>query len=131
MSQSRGNTNVLIQHRAMGQTLADSARAAGMSLSTAQRRVGEPAVRTAIFDAQADLAREAAGRVHDLRRLALDRVSEILTNAEDTSIVLRAAELVLRHASTADNTWVVTELDFLSKDIAAVRQVIEKVVHGG
>lgn len=123
MSQRKGNISALIAHIAVGQTLAQSAAAAGMSVKTAQRRLHEPQVRTAITAAQADLTRHDLARFRGLRDQAMDRVSQILANdGAGWSAHLRAAELILRHAAAADNAWVVDEIAAQAHDIALLQE---------
>lgn len=123
MSARKGNLATFIAHMAVGQTLAQSAAAAGMSLKTAQRRMQEPEIRTAITAAQADLTRHALARLRDLRDQAMDRVSQVLADGEaGWPAHLRAAELVLRHATAADSAWVVDQVAAQAQDIALLQQ---------
>jgi hypothetical protein len=94
-----------------------------MSVKTAQRRLHEPQVRTAITAAQADLTRHDLARFRGLRDQAMDRVSQILANdGAGWSAHLRAAELILRHAAAADNAWVVDEIAAQAHDIALLQE---------
>ena len=105
MGHKHGDLATLVAHVALGQPLAAAARAAGMSLSTAQRRLRDPAVQVSVTEAQLDSVRQTLGRFRDLRNQALDRLGECLTAGGDAAVVLRAAELVLRHATAADSAW--------------------------
>lgn len=122
MTQRKGNLPTFIAHMAVGQTMAQSATAAGMSIKTAQRRLREPQVRTAITEAQADLTRHALARLRDLRDQAMDRVSQVLADNEaGWSAHLRAAELTMRHAAAADSAWVVDQIAAQASDIALLQ----------
>jgi len=105
MSPSHGSIHRLVAAIAAGESLTVAARAAGMSVSTVQRRLREPAVLAAVVDAQADLTREAVGQLREMRSRAMARTSEILETDSNPNVVLRAAELVLRHAAAADTAW--------------------------
>ena len=126
MSARKGNLPAFVSHMAMGQTLAQSARAAGMSVKTAQRRLQEHQIRSAITEAQADLTRHALTRLRDLRDQAMDRVSQVLAdNQAGWPAHLRAAELVMRHAAAADNAWVVDQVTAQARDIATLQEKFE------
>jgi hypothetical protein len=118
MGHKKGNLGVLVAHVAVGQPLATSARAAGMSLSTAQRRLSEPATQAAIAEAYADHSRQAAGRFRDLRAQAMDRLGEMLAGSHRPEVVLRAIEVALRHSAVSDNAWVVETLVAQSATLA-------------
>lgn len=122
MSQRKGNLSTFVAHMAMGQTMARSAAAAGMSIKTAQRRLQEPEVRAAITEAQADLTRHSLARYRDLRDQAMDRVSQVLADNEaGWRAHLRAAELVMRHAAASDSAWVVDQISQQARDIALLQ----------
>lgn len=121
MGHKKGNLGVLIAHVAVGQPLATSARAAGMSLSTAQRRLREPATQAAIAEAYADHSRQTAGRFRDLRSQAMDRLGEILAGEHEPQVVLRAIEVALRHSAASDNAWVVEMLVAQSTALSEIK----------
>lgn len=102
MSGRKGNVPQLVVAIAEGRSIASAAASAGMSLSTAQRRMREPEVLDAIQEARVDLTRQALGRVRGLRDVALDRLVELLSGDLDPALTLRAVGLVLRHATAAD-----------------------------
>lgn len=123
MTARKGNLSTFIAHMAVGQTLAQSARAAGLSAKSAQRRMQEPHIRTAITEAQADLTRHALARLRDLRGQAMDRLSQVLADDDaGWTAHMRAAELVMRHAAAADNAWVIDQVASQAQDIAALAQ---------
>jgi hypothetical protein len=123
MNARKGNLATFVANRASGQTLAQSARAAGISVKTAQRRSAEPEVRAAIADAQADLTRHTFSRVRDLREVALDCLAEVLTSDEAApASKLQAANIVLRHAAAADEAWVVDQVVDQAWDIAELQE---------
>lgn len=127
MAHKKGDVAALIAHVAVGQPLAAAARAAGMSQSSAQRRLRDPAVQTAITEAQADLVRQAVGRFRDLRNQALDRLSEYLAGGSEPPVVLRAAELVLRHATAADTAWVYERVAQQQAAVAEVEAALDEL----
>lgn len=102
MAGRTGSVPELVVAIAAGEPLAAAAAAAGMSVSTAQRRLREQPVVDAVQEARLDLTRQALGRVRALRDVALDRVGEVLAGDDGPAFTLRAAELVLRHAAAAD-----------------------------
>jgi uncharacterized protein involved in type VI secretion and phage assembly len=128
MGRKKGDLATLIAHVAVGQPLAASARAAGMSLSTAQRRLREPATQAAIAEAYADHTRQTAGRFRDLRTQALDRLGEYLAGAGDPKVVLRAAELALRYSAASDNAWVV---EMVTAQLSAVEEAFQRLEEDG
>lgn len=127
MGYKKGDVGALIAHVAVGQPLAAAARAAGMSQSSAQRRLRDPAVQAALAEAQTDLVRQAVGRFRDLRNQALDRLSEYLAGGSEPAIVLRAAELVLRHATAADTAWVYERVAQHEATVAEVAAALEEL----
>jgi hypothetical protein len=127
MPTNKGNTGVLVAHLAIGQTIAQAARAAGMSEKTARRRLGAPSVRAAVQEAQADLTRHALARLRDLRNQGLDVVSEVLASDDEPSALrLRAADLVLRHATAVDNAWLIEQVTAQSADIVRLQEALER-----
>lgn len=89
-----GDEAALVAAAAAGRPLAQVAAAAGVSLSTAQRRLRDPEVALAVAAARGELRRQAVARMVDLRANALNRVEAIL-ELGDPALVLRAAALVL------------------------------------
>jgi hypothetical protein len=117
MGKQTGNIAELIVAIASGQSHKEAAAAAGMSISSVQRRLREPQIAAAVEQALVDLTRQAQGRIRSLRGLALDRLTEILTSRGDPTHTLRAADLVLRNASAADNAWLHQRLAFLEQQL--------------
>src|SRR4051794_11518558 len=120
MGRKKGDLATLVAHIAVGQPLAASARAAGMSVSTAQRRLREPETQRQVVEAYADHTRVAAGRFKDLRTQALDRLGEYLAGASDPKVTLRAIELALRYSAASDDAWVV---EMVTAQYAAIEEV--------
>ena len=89
-----GDEAALVAAAAAGRPLAQVAAAAGVSVSTAQRRLRDPEVARAVAVARAAMRRQAVARMVDLRTSALDRVEVILDFAEP-ALALRAATLIL------------------------------------
>ncbi len=89
-----GDEAALVAAAAAGRTLAQVAAAAGVSMSTVQRRLRDPEVARAVAVARSELRRQAVARLVDLRASALNRVEAILELA-DPALALRAATLIL------------------------------------
>lgn len=92
----KGNIGVLVAAAADGRTLADVGAASGLSISSVQRRLREPAVASAVALARRDLQRQAVGRLASLRSEALDGLAALVQD-EDRPVRLRAIDLALRH----------------------------------
>ncbi len=122
MGRTKGNVEVLIASIGAGQSLTMSAQAAGMSESTARRRLRDPYVQAAVAEEYADARRQTTAVLRDMRALAMDRVTEILITTSDPPLVLRAAELVLRHASAADNGWLFEQVAAQASAIAELQE---------
>ncbi len=102
MSTSKGSIPELVAAVASGRSLEETARAAGLSVSSVQRRLRDPAVVEAVEQTRAAMTQQAAGRVANLRELAFDRIGRVLVETSDEALGLRACELVLRHAAAID-----------------------------
>jgi len=89
-----GDEAALVAAAAAGRPLAQVAAAAGVSMSTVQRRLRDPEVARAVAVARSELRRQAVARLVDLRASALNRVEAILELA-DPALALRAATLIL------------------------------------
>lgn len=113
-----GSVPELVVAIASGRSLSAAAAAAGMSVSTAQRRLRDQEVLDAVQEARVDLTRQALGRVRGLRDVALDRVAEVLAGGYGPAFTLRAAELVLRHAAAADSAWLHERVLQLERQLA-------------
>lgn len=106
MTSKKGNLPALVAAFAAGASLSEAARAANVSVSTAQRRLKEPDVAQAVEEARIDLSRQAMARALGLREQAWNRVTDVLAHPESATLGLRAAEMVLRHAASVEAAWV-------------------------
>jgi hypothetical protein len=77
-----------------GQTMADAASAAGVSLRTAHRRWAEPDFRRRVADLRGEVVAQAAGRLAAAMARAADRLAE-LVESTDPRVALMAAKAVL------------------------------------
>ncbi len=89
-----GDEAALVAAAAAGRPLAQVAAAAGVSMSTVQRRLRDPEVVSAVAVARSELRRQAVARIVNLRASALNRVEAIL-ELDDPALALRAATLIL------------------------------------
>ena len=117
-----GKLSELVGAVVSGASMEDAAKAAGMSISTAQRRLRDPEVTDQIAQARRDLTMEAVGRIRSLRRTALALLEEIV-NDDDTprSTSLKAIELILRHATAADSESRDIELGELEASVEEIK----------
>ena len=111
-----GDTEALVAAAVAGQPLAAIAAAAGVSISTVQRRLQDPDVKSLVTQVRAQHRQEAIGRLTGLRTRALERLADLL-DSEDESLALRAATLVLATSTKLD---VIGDLD---QRLAAVEQL--------
>jgi AcrR family transcriptional regulator len=93
------NEAALVAAAVDGMNLAGIANAAGVSVSTVQRRLRTPEMRRQISDARSRLRDEAVGKLAQARGRALERLSEMVAD-EDSNVALRAIALVLTNLST-------------------------------
>jgi len=100
MGMLRGDESALIAAAAAGLSHAEIAAAAGVSLSTLQRRLRDPQILRAVFEARADLRREALGRLNTHVLVALERVRELVGH-EEPHVALRAAGMLMSNAFRA------------------------------
>jgi AcrR family transcriptional regulator len=84
----------LVAAAAAGCSLADVARAAGLSQSTAQRRLRDPEVAAEIRRMRDDVMNAAVGKLVALNHRALARL-EALVDDESPHVALRAVDIVL------------------------------------
>lgn len=125
-----GSIPELVVAIASGQSVAAAASSAGMSLSTAQRRLREAEVLAAVQEARVDLTRQALGRVRAMREVALTRVAEVLEEDHGPAIALRAADLVLRHAAAADTAWLHERVLQLERQVSLAEGLDDQVQLG-
>lgn len=100
-----GDLDVLVAEYVSGAGLSAAARAAGMSKSTAWRRLtsseGSELV-AAARDARRTALAEWSTSLRTLADLALDRLADVLERTDDDAVVVRIASLLLpevRHAA--------------------------------
>jgi hypothetical protein len=96
-----GDLGELVAAAVAGQSLGRIAAAAGMSVSTVQRRLAEPEVVALVNEARAQRRQEALGQLSGLRASALERLAGLL-DSDDPSIVLRTAALVISTSTALD-----------------------------
>ncbi len=90
----QGDMAALVAAAAAGRSLAQIAAAAGLSISSVQRRLRDPEIADAVQEARLECRRRAVGRMLELRDAALTRVGDLLA-ADDPVLALRAATLIL------------------------------------
>jgi hypothetical protein len=96
-----GDTERLIAAAIVGKPLHDLARAAGISVSSAQRRLRERDALAATAEVRSQQRVEATGRLAALRNAALDLLA-LLVEDTDPSIALRAVTTVLGSSARFD-----------------------------
>ena len=122
MGAKKGNLPELVASAAAGRSLDEMGRASGMSKSSVQRRLSEPAVILEVEKARAEMTRQAAGRVLSLRDMAFDRIARVLREESSDATVLRACELVLRFASAAETAWLQEKVLQMERDLRQVEE---------
>src|SRR3954447_2432329 len=97
-----------------GQTMADAASAAGVSLRPAHRRWADPDFRRRVADLRGEVVAQAASRLATAMARAADRLAE-LVESPDPRIALWAAKAVISLGLLArekiDNETLVRELE--------------------
>jgi len=96
-----GNEAALVAAAVAGRSLEEMARAAGISVSTVQRRLKQPDVVAAVREAIAQSRQERLGQLGVLALEAIRRVGA-LVNSDDESVALRASHLVLSNVQRLD-----------------------------
>lgn len=96
-SDGMGDLAQLVVGAVAGKTLKELAKETGLSISTVQRRLSVPAVRTAIKEMRERRASEMLSQHLALIDPARDRLAGLVEH-EDPSIALRAISLVFGHA---------------------------------
>ena len=99
---TRGHTEALVSAAAEGRSLTEIAAAAGVSVSTVQRRLRDQDIVGAINEVRTQQRSEAVGQLAGLRSEAIARLHTIIYD-ENAQISLRAIALVLRTSATFDN----------------------------
>jgi AcrR family transcriptional regulator len=93
----KGDEAALIAGAVEGGSYAEIAAAAGVSVSTVQRRLRDPAVVAAVQEGRTQQRREAVGRLNERVSPAIDRLGELVMD-EDAAIALRTIGLLLGSA---------------------------------
>lgn len=91
---AKGNEAALIAAVVAGKTLPQIAEAAGVAVSTVQRRLHEPEIEKLIAEARTRQRDEALGQAASLRGPALARLAELVESPNET-VALRAIRLTL------------------------------------
>ena len=91
-----GQIERLALELARGQSHADAARSAGVSVRTCQRRLPDPSFRRRVSRLRSALVEQAAGRLADAGSSAVDTLKELLTD-RSASIRLSASRAILEH----------------------------------
>lgn len=94
---TKGDEAALIAGAVAGRSHAEIAVAAGVSVSTVQRRLRDPQIVAAVQDGRTQQSREAVGRLNDRMPVAIERLGELVMS-EDPHVALRAIGMVLGNA---------------------------------
>lgn len=92
-----GDEAALIASAVAGRPLLEIAAAGGVSVSTAQRRLRDSEIVAAVREGRSRQRREAVGRLNSGLSTAIERLSELLLDA-DPHVALRAAGMILGNA---------------------------------
>ena len=90
----RKGDGALLAALAVGHTVRDSARQAGIGERTATRRLADPEFRQLVAALRADMIGRALGRLSDTAREAVDKLRDLLSAGSD-SVKLGAARSIL------------------------------------
>lgn len=93
----KGDEAALVAAAVAGKSLTKIAVAAGVSVSTAQRRLQDPAIQAAIRAGLADRQRQAVGRLGADLNPAIRRLRQLVAH-EDPKIALQAIDKLLSNA---------------------------------
>lgn len=93
----KGDEAALIESAVAGRCLSEIAAAGGVSVSTAQRRLRDSEIVAAVREGRSRQRREAVGRLNSGLSTAIERLGELLHDA-DPHVALRAAGMVLGNA---------------------------------
>lgn len=88
-----GDSTRLVAAAVAGRTLSEIAAAAGISVSTVQRRLKEPEIAGQIRSARSQQRHETLGQLHQLSARAVARLGELVEH--EPAVSLRAISLVL------------------------------------
>lgn len=109
----KGDESALIAATMGGRSLAEIAVAAGVSISTAQRRLRDPDILAELAAARAQHRREFVGKLNGEVGAAINRLSQLLEH-EDARVALRAINLTLTYADRLARTVVAEEQSAVS-----------------
>lgn len=98
----------LIPAAASGGTLRQIAEAAGVSPSTVQRRLRDPAVREMIAQARKDAVTHVVAALAEARSVAAQRLRALI-DSEDDGMALRASTAVLRYSAHFESLYVLEQ----------------------
>lgn len=90
----KGDLTALVAALVAGRTLHEVARAAGVSVSTVQRRMREPEVAEAVREARNQQRQERLGQLSELSARSVNRLGELIDD-DNAVVALRAIGLVL------------------------------------
>jgi AcrR family transcriptional regulator len=102
-----GNLELLVAAASAGRSLAEIAAAAGVSISTVQRRLRDRDVVQAINDLRTQQRSAAVGQLSELRSEAIAELKAMIHH-DNPQVSVRAIALVLRTSATFD---IVHDLD--------------------
>ncbi len=119
----RGDMAGLVAAAVAGKSLADIAAAAGLSVSSVQRRLKDSQVAAEISAARSQQRLEAVGRLAQLREHGLARLGDFV-GSEDAAVALRAVALILSMSAKFD---LVHDIDVR---VAALEETARREVEG-
>ncbi len=93
----KGDEAALIAAAASGQSHVEIAAAAGVSISTAQRRLRDPEITAAVQEARTEQRLQMAGRLNQVMAAAIQTLGELVLH-DDPRIALRAIGIVMGNA---------------------------------
>jgi hypothetical protein len=108
-----------------GQTMADAASAAGVSLRTAHRRWADPDFRRRVADLRGEVIAQAASRLAATMARAADRLAELVESPDHRTALMAAKAIVslgLLAREKVDNETLVRELEAKLELIEAHRE---------
>jgi hypothetical protein len=115
----------LIVALAAGRHVRDAAQLAGCSVSTAKRRLADPAFRAALDEAKADFRDALVARISQAALGAADTLRELTGPEYNPRVRLGAADSLLKHAreTTAD--------DLLTRQVAELKGLLHESRRAG
>ncbi len=90
----KGDETALIAGAVAGWSYSEVAAAAGVSVSTVQRRLRDPKIVAAVQEERTQQRRQTVGRLNDRVPVAIERLGKLLAD-EDPKIALRAIGMIL------------------------------------